>query len=87
MFGPPPVTVIRPHVPPAQPQPQRLDEGRLAAQRAFFEQAFGKATAPAAPQPPAATQAAAPAQRVPATTGGDPPAKILRPGSLLDIRV
>ncbi|MDP3173536.1 MAG: hypothetical protein Q8M88_03775, partial [Phenylobacterium sp.] len=58
-----------------------------AAQRAFFEAALGRAPAPN-PVVAAQAQAVAPAavQRIP-----DPeapaPTRILRPGSLLDIRV
>lgn len=57
---------------------------RQAAQRAFFDLAAGKASAPAEtaakPPPPSAVQ---PHVKLPA----EPPAKILRPGSLLNIRV
>jgi hypothetical protein len=59
------------------------DPARAAAQKAFFEAAFGKA--PAAAATPAAT-ASAPAQRVPDPAAAKPE-KILRPGSLLDIRI
>jgi len=77
-------------MPPAQPAPTTgADAARLAAQRAFFQQAMGRpaATAPATP-----TAAQAPPQPVrtvelrPAANA-EPPTKILRPGSLLDIRV
>jgi hypothetical protein len=79
------VTPIRPAGPPSlQPaQPQRADPARLAAQRAFFELAAGKAQAPAAS---AARASPAPVQRM-AAAPAEPPAKLLRPGSLLNIRV
>ena len=92
------MTTIRPSFPQPQlaPQPasQRADAARLAAQRAFFDMAAGQAQA-AAPRPKlaaaqAAVQSAAPAaprpQRMP-DAHAEPPAKVLRPGSLLDIRV
>ncbi|RYF94958.1 MAG: hypothetical protein EON95_03380 [Caulobacteraceae bacterium] len=61
--------------------------GRTAAQRAFFDAAMGRA-APAAPVP-AAQPIAAPAQRPlqASPLSEEPPRKILRPGSLVDIRV
>lgn len=90
---------VRPPIfPPSQAvQPQRLDAGRLAAQKAFFEAALGKAAPPAAaplaPPASAPTTAAAPAaagakpaQRIP-DPAAEPPSRILRPGSLLDIRI
>jgi hypothetical protein len=85
------VNPVRPSIlpPGAQPgQVQRpVDPARAAAQRAFFEAALGKASAPvasaASPPPP---QAHAPVQRTPDATAAKPE-KILRPGSLLDIRV
>jgi hypothetical protein len=77
-------------MPPAQPASSAgADAARLAAQRAFFQQAMGRPGA-AATVAPAAAQA--PVQTVrtvelrPAANA-EPPAKILRPGSLLDIRV
>jgi hypothetical protein len=95
------VTPIRPNafpLPSAQPSP--ADAARSAAQRAFFDAAMGRSAAPASAaqasaQITAPSQAAvftpstASAQRVdlrPAPNA-DPPAKLLRPGSLLDIRV
>jgi len=93
------VTVVRPPVWPAVTPPASGGAGnaRTAAQRAFFEAALGKAGAPTAQ--PQATQA--PAVRVetapqPAAqrvrneffqTPTEQPQKILRPGSLLDIKV
>ncbi len=83
------MTPIRPGMPPAQaPSSAGTDAARLAAQRAFFQQAMGR---PAASAPtPAAAQAPAPPVRTvelrPAANA-EAPTKILRPGSLLDIRV
>lgn len=82
---------IRPSGMPAAPaatQVQRPDAARLEAQKAFFELAFGRAPAPAAVQTAPADSAAVAArpQRTPPASA-EPPAKILRPGSLLDIRV
>jgi hypothetical protein len=86
------VTAVRPPIfPPSQAaQPTRPETGRLAAQKAFFDLALGKSAAPAqapvaaAPNPARTVPAAA--QRVP-DAGLEKPEKILRPGSLLDIRV
>ena len=77
---------IRPPIFPTQQQPaQGAGAAKGSAQRAFFEAAFGR---PAAAQATAAPQApAAPAQKVPVDLPADPPQKILRPGSLLDIKV
>ena len=66
---------------------------KSAAQRAFFDQALGKATGAPQAQPQAApvqTQAQAapqPLQRMPPAQPAEAPTRILRPGSLLDIRV
>jgi hypothetical protein len=80
------VSPIRPaHLTPASPIARPIDPARLAAQKAFFEAALGKApVATAAPAVPA--PAAAPVQRVP-EPDAPKPQKPLRPGSLLDIRV
>jgi hypothetical protein len=81
---------------PAQPPATSpaAGEARAAAQRAFFQTALAKAGAPAAPPP---TTAPAPVQarslqpivtRVQDETAIPPrPDRILRPGSLLDIKV
>jgi hypothetical protein len=67
--------------------------GRTAAQRAFFDAAMGRAgDAPvAAPAPVARQVQAQPSpQRAAQLTpdpAAEPPKKILRPGSLLDIRI
>ncbi|HRD29523.1 MAG TPA: hypothetical protein PLO65_14580 [Caulobacter sp.] len=95
------MTPVRPNVwanvpPPAQGSGQGA--ARSAAQRAFFDAALGKAatTTPAQPQTapakavPLQTQAPSapqPLQRTPSAQPDEPPARILRPGSLLDIRV
>jgi hypothetical protein len=62
-----------------------VDAARLAAQRAFFQAALGKAPAAAAPAAPTAPPPAR-VQRTP-DPSAEAPAKVLRPGSLLDIRV
>ena len=74
-------------------------DGRSAAQRAFFDAALGRAGSPAAtPAPKAASPVAAAAPRfdlrpsaspnpAASTSPGEAPNRILRPGSLLDIRV
>ncbi|HEY8573684.1 hypothetical protein [Phenylobacterium sp.] len=77
------------NVPPGSSQAhiQRpMDPARAAAQRAFFEAALGRAPAAAAPQAAAAPSAPKPLQRTP-EAGAPKPEKLLRPGSLLDIRV
>jgi hypothetical protein len=67
---------------------------KSAAQRAFFDTALGKATGATAGVPQAQTAAAQtptvhaqPVHRMPTGDSTEPPQKILRPGSLLDIRV
>jgi len=84
------LTTIRPNVFPQQPpvSGQRDEAGRASAQRAFFQAAMGQTQAAAAPAAPAI--AAEPPQAVNRLTPVSPtdaPQKILRPGSLLDIRV
>jgi hypothetical protein len=69
-----------PPKPPAAPQPAR-DVG--AAQRAFFRAALGPAAdpepaTPAAPAPKAASETTAQQPETP---------RILRPGSIIDIRI
>jgi len=84
------LTPIRPGMPPVQPAPATgADAARLAAQKAFFQQAMGR-TAAAATPPPAAVQTPVPAVRtvqLQPSANAEAPTKILRPGSLLDIRV
>ena len=80
-----------PFIPAAStPQTGGADSARLAAQKAFFEAAMGRANAPTAPvRPVEPTPApvrqdfrASPQQMAEAT-----PQRILRPGSLLNIVV
>ena len=86
------MTTIRPNLPPLPPAPAQkpADAGRLAAQKAFFAIAAGQAAAPAqavqAARPAAPAPAAAPVSRT-AQAPAETPARPLRPGSLLDIRV
>ena len=93
---------VRPNVWANVPPPAQgggAGGAKTAAQRAFFDQALGKATG-APQQTQAAVQATqvrtetvqaqaapAPVQRMPASPPTDQPTRILRPGSLLDIRV
>lgn len=99
------MTAVRPPVwPSVQPASTggagNAGNARTAAQRAFFDQALGKAGAPqaATPQPVARQTPAVRTETVPQpaaqpvrdtsfTASGDQPRKILRPGSLLDIKV
>lgn len=88
------------HVPPpAQGGGGGAGAAKTAAQRAFFDAALGKA-AGAPPQTQAPVQATqvrtetvraqaapAPVQRMPTGQPTEQPTRILRPGSLLDIRV
>jgi hypothetical protein len=89
------VTAVRPPVWPTVPQPAAAGAGdaRQSARGAFFEQALGRAASPQAQvQAPAVRAGTTPqphAERVRTTFTApqDPPQKILRPGSLLDIKV
>ncbi|MBT9471036.1 MAG: hypothetical protein V4514_08720 [Pseudomonadota bacterium] len=84
------MSTIRPPIfPTNQPATPAQTPARSAAQRAFFEAAMGRPAAAAQPRPQIQPQAAAPApvQRMPASLPADPPERILRPGSILDIRV
>lgn len=76
---------IRPHLPQA-PQPA-ASPARTAAQRAFFDAAVGKAAAAPAPSAPPRAETPAPAAVVAPAAPAEAPRKILRPGSLLDIKV
>ncbi|MDP3750125.1 MAG: hypothetical protein Q8Q88_24125 [Phenylobacterium sp.] len=77
-------TVRPPIFPQAQAPNQGVQPSRNPGQRAFFEAALGKT----APQTQAVAAApAAPTHKIPTSLPADPPEKILRPGSLLDIRV
>jgi hypothetical protein len=94
------MAVIRPFNPPAitpQPTPSAPSPGRStaearAAQRAFFQQALGDAT-PVRAAPVAAPVAAAQAAQPTRTVGvvrpipDEPPARVMRPGSFVDIKV
>jgi len=78
------VTPVRPPFPQTTgPGAGRPDAARNAAQRAFFQAALGQAQG-VAPQGPAPAPRA---PRVPTNLPAEPPARILRPGSLLDIKV
>ena len=93
------MTPIRPNglpfTPPITgPAGQAPDAARSAAQKAFFDAAMGRASSPqtpatTAPRPVAQTGFAVAPQRAELrpTQGAEPPAKVLRPGSLLDIRI
>jgi hypothetical protein len=87
--------------PVAAPQGSGADAARLAAQKAFFAAALGQSATAAAPQATPAPQAAqaaraaffapspppAPRPEIRPDPTAEPPTRILRPGSLLDIRV
>ena len=83
------MTPIRPQMPPvARPADPAADAAKLAAQRAFFQQALGKAQPVQAAAPVAPAVAAAPASVQRMVDPSQPaPQRILRPGSLLDIRI
>ena len=76
-----PATTIRPNTPVR-------NEAAIAAQRAFFQAALSQTQA-VAPTTAAPTAPPRPVTRAaPSTpTTDEPPERILRPGSLLDIRV
>lgn len=73
---------LRPNLTGQSPLQTQQRPAPTAAQKAFFQAAMGQAQ-PAAAQP----VQAAPTQRIPAALPAEPPQRILRPGSLLDIRV
>ncbi len=90
------MTAVRPPVWPTVQQPVSggANNARTAAQKAFFEAALGGAARPqaAAPQAPAVRAETMPqpaAERVRSTFvhPTEQPQKILRPGSLIDIKV
>lgn len=89
------ITPTRPPiVPPTGPGARGRgdDPAKLAAQKAFFDLALGKTAAAspanAAPAAPAAQSSAPPQSSASAQAGSaETPRKILRPGSLIDIRV
>lgn len=87
------MTTIRPNLTPNggySPQPQPQDQTKAAAARAFFDAALRQAGAPipaAATSPATVVSAPQPAVRTAAVQPAETPQKILRPGSLIDIRV
>jgi hypothetical protein len=84
------VNPVRPNIWANVPPPgQGAGPAKTAAQRAFFDQALGKATGAAQAQPKAALVQAQPqpAQRKPTDQPAEQPPKNLRPATLLDIRV
>ncbi len=85
------MTTIRPNLyPQTQARPQSQDSAKLAQQRAFFNAALGQAQAPAqtsAPTIAPAASAAPPATQRMGSIPAEQPQKVLRPGSLIDIRV
>lgn len=75
-------TPFRPSIIPQTHVPTQGPNGaRAAGQRAFFQAALGQAPAAATDMP------ARHVQKIPAALPAEPPARILRPGSLLDIKV
>lgn len=88
------VAPIRPGLTPP-PAGSTGGAARTAAQRAFFDQAMGRAAPTAAPAPAAPTQPTAPIApvRPPVQAAanplpsGDEPVRYRRPGSILDIKV
>lgn len=83
------MTTIRPNVYPQQAPlgGQRDDAAKLAAQRAFFNAALGQAPQASAPAAAAPVETPLAVNRVVQAAPAEAPQKILRPGSLLDIRV
>lgn len=80
------MSTIRPNPFPQQaPLGGQRDDARAQAARAFFNAAMGQAQATAAPTAPAPQPQTV--SRVAQTSAAEAPQKILRPGSLLDIRV
>ncbi|MFZ5668117.1 MAG: hypothetical protein ACOY4K_01350 [Pseudomonadota bacterium] len=77
------MTPVRPPVWPNVPPPANgAGAAKSAARGAFFQAAMGQASTPAAPAEPVRA-----APRVVRDIPAEPPTKVLRPGSLLDIRV
>ena len=88
------MTTIRPNLSPPPgghgPQAQPQDPAKAAAARAFFDAALrqaGGAAQAAAPMATTITPGPQPAGRAGGVQPAEAPQKILRPGSLLDIRV
>ena len=98
----PPITPVAPATTPLGPSRARSPEA-IAAQRAFFNAALGKAApaalAPAPPRaiapraiaeasaPPAPARASAPVPTPQSEGGAPPPNRFAQPGSLIDIKV
>ena len=83
-----------PFTPSSQGNSAAPDAARSAAQKAFFDAAMGRTSAPQtpatiAPRPVAQTSFAVAPQRaeIRPTQSAEAPARLLRPGSLLDIRI
>ena len=75
---------------PAAPRGSAKAEAVRAAQAAFFQAALQQAPAPARPAAVAAAPSAAPrgaTGRVSFDAQAEPPTRILRPGSLVDLKV
>lgn len=70
---------------PSQPQPQASTQGATQAARTAPSRPSAQ-TAPLRGVSPAAAQAAY-VQKIPKTLPAEPPTRILRPGSILDIKV
>ena len=88
-------TVLAPQQPAQAPARARDSAEARAAQRAFFQQALGDVTpVRAAPVAAPAAQVSAPQEaRAPQAMGvvrplpEEPPARVMRPGSFVDIKV
>ena len=79
---------------PGAAQPRAASEARVAAQRAFFQAALGKVDAPQVARPIAPVQTARTAPQPPVFRAQSEPVaipakpdRIVRPGSLVDIKV
>ncbi len=80
-------TPIRPGLPqPTAPQ-ARPDAARAAAQKAFFQAAVGQTQGPGLSARPSIDPRAQHTQKIPTSLPSEPPTRILRPGSILDIKV
>lgn len=85
----PPVVTLQPIPSAGAPARARGTAEAKAAQRAFFQQALGDATPVRAAPPAAPTQAAQSARPagVVRPIPEEPPARVMRPGSFVDIKV
>lgn len=78
---------VRPPIIPQTHIPSQGTNGaRGAGQRAFFEAAMGKAQTQSAATA-ASDMPARHVQKIPTSLPAEPPTRILRPGSILDIKV